>query len=87
MPDEDAFCARMVVALASRRCCDLPSAQSPELQKILAEIKAKDSGQLAVSEEDGRFLRLIVASKGGQARTRNRRRERLQRDLDRHGTA
>ena len=32
------------------------SAQSPELQKILAEIKARDSGQLAVSEEDGRFL-------------------------------
>ncbi len=39
-------------------------AQSPELQKILAEIKAKDSGQLAVSEEDGRFLRLMIASKG-----------------------
>jgi len=39
-------------------------AQSPELQKILSEIKAKDSGQLAVSEEDGRFLRLMIASKG-----------------------
>ena len=39
-------------------------AQTPELQKILSEIKAKDSGQLAVSEEDGRFLRLMVASKG-----------------------
>ena len=42
------------------------SAQSPELQKILAEIKARDSGQLAVSEEDGRFLRLLVASKGAR---------------------
>ncbi|MEO7272823.1 MAG: class I SAM-dependent methyltransferase, partial [Vicinamibacterales bacterium] len=40
------------------------AAQSPELQKILSEIKAKDSGQLAVSEEDGRFLRLMIASKG-----------------------
>ena len=39
-------------------------AQSPELQKILSEIKAKDAGQLAVSEEDGRFLRLMIASKG-----------------------
>ena len=39
-------------------------AQSPELQKILSEIKARDSGQLAVSEEDGRFLRLMIASKG-----------------------
>lgn len=40
------------------------AAQSPELQKILSEIRAKDTGQLAVSEEDGRFLRLMVASKG-----------------------
>jgi predicted O-methyltransferase YrrM len=41
-------------------------AQSPETQKILAEIRARDSGQLAVSEEDGRFLRLMVASKGSK---------------------
>jgi predicted O-methyltransferase YrrM len=40
------------------------AAQSPELQKVLAEIKAKDAGQLAVSEEDGRFLRLLIASTG-----------------------
>src|SRR5204862_4985515 len=39
-------------------------AQSPERQKILPEIKAKGSGELAVSEEDGRFLRLMIASKG-----------------------
>ena len=38
------------------------SAQSPELQRILTSIKANDPGQLAVSEEDGRFLRLLVAS-------------------------
>jgi caffeoyl-CoA O-methyltransferase len=42
------------------------SAQSPDQQKILAEIKAHDPGQLAVSEEDGRFLRLLVASKGAR---------------------
>jgi predicted O-methyltransferase YrrM len=42
------------------------SAQSPELQKILSDIKKKDTGQLAVSEEDGRFLRLLVASKGAR---------------------
>ena len=39
-------------------------AQAPNLDKILADIRAKDSGQLAVSEEDGRFLRLLVASTG-----------------------
>jgi predicted O-methyltransferase YrrM len=39
-------------------------AQAPDLDKILAGIRARDSGQLAVSEEDGRFLRLLVASTG-----------------------
>jgi caffeoyl-CoA O-methyltransferase len=42
------------------------STQSPEVQKILSDIKAKDKGLLAVSEEDGRFLRLMVASKKAQ---------------------
>src|SRR5215207_2484315 len=37
---------------------------SPTVGKVLAEIKQKDTGQLAVSEEDGRFLRLMVASRG-----------------------
>ena len=50
----------MVVALAGLTL----SAQGPDLDKILAEIRAKDQGQLAVSEEDGRFLRLLVASTG-----------------------
>src|SRR5512146_1568097 len=39
-------------------------AQGPDLDKILVDIRAKDKGQLAVSEEDGRFLRLLVASTG-----------------------
>jgi caffeoyl-CoA O-methyltransferase len=37
-------------------------AQTPDVQKILADIKARDKGQLAVSEEDGRFLRILVAT-------------------------
>lgn len=37
-------------------------AQSADHAKILADIKARDTGQLAVSEEDGRFLRLMIAS-------------------------
>lgn len=36
----------------------------PNLDAILASIKAKDTGQLAISEEDGRFLRLLIASTG-----------------------
>ena len=36
--------------------------QGPDLTRILADIRAKDKGQLAVSEEDGRFLRVMIAS-------------------------
>ena len=39
-------------------------AAAPDVNKILADIRAKDKGQLAVSEEDGRFLRLMIASTG-----------------------
>ncbi len=40
---------------------------SPQLDTLLQRIKSKDTGQLAVSEEDGRFLRVIVAA----TRTKN----------------
>ncbi len=40
------------------------SAQSADVSKLLTEIKSKDKGMLAVSEEDGRFLRLMIASSG-----------------------
>jgi caffeoyl-CoA O-methyltransferase len=38
------------------------SAQASDVNKVLADIRAKDKGQLAISEEDGRFLRLMIAS-------------------------
>lgn len=34
----------------------------PQLQELLDGIRKADTGQLAVSEEDGRFLRLLVAT-------------------------
>lgn len=37
---------------------------TPPLAKLLDEIRGKDHGQLAVSVEDGRFLRLLVAATG-----------------------
>jgi predicted O-methyltransferase YrrM len=40
--------------------------RSPDVTRILADIKAKDTGQLAVSEEDGRFLRLMAATSGAK---------------------
>lgn len=39
---------------------------SAAVARLLAEIKKKDSGQLAVSEEDGRFLRLMIATSGAK---------------------
>ncbi len=39
---------------------------TPTLQGLLEEIRRADKGQLAVSEEDGRFLRLMVASSGAK---------------------
>jgi caffeoyl-CoA O-methyltransferase len=37
-------------------------AQSPDVQKVLTGIKALDKEQMAVSEEDGRFLRVLIAT-------------------------
>jgi caffeoyl-CoA O-methyltransferase len=58
---------RVVVAAAVWAMFAVPVvAQTPEVQKILSEIKSKDKGMLAVSEEDGRFLRLMIASSGAK---------------------
>jgi caffeoyl-CoA O-methyltransferase len=43
----------------------MPAAQSQvpaDVAKILGTIKAADAGQLAVSEEDGRFLRVLIGT-------------------------
>jgi predicted O-methyltransferase YrrM len=42
-------------------------ALTPEVEQVLADIKAADSSQLSVSPEDGRFLRMLVAAKGARA--------------------
>jgi predicted O-methyltransferase YrrM len=39
-----------------------PRPAPADIPHILADIKAHDAGQLAVSEEDGRFLRVLVAT-------------------------
>jgi predicted O-methyltransferase YrrM len=38
----------------------------PAIDQILKRIRAADTGQLAVSEEDGRFLRVLIASTGAR---------------------
>jgi predicted O-methyltransferase YrrM len=42
-------------------------ALTPQIESVLKSIKAVDKGQLAVSEEDGRFLRVLVATRGARS--------------------
>lgn len=42
-------------------------ALTPPIEAILKNIKAADKGLLAVSEEDGRFLRVLVAARGAKS--------------------
>jgi len=42
-------------------------ALTPQIESVLRGIKAADKGQLAVSEEDGRFLRVLVATRGAKS--------------------
>jgi len=44
-----------------------PGALTPQIESLLKNIKAVDKGQLAVSEEDGRFLRVLVAARGAKS--------------------
>jgi predicted O-methyltransferase YrrM len=43
-----------------------PAGVSRQLHALMQDIRRADTGQLAVSEEDGRFLRLMVASSGAR---------------------
>ena len=42
-------------------------ALTPQIESVLRSIKAADKGQLAVSEEDGRFLRVLVSTRGAKS--------------------
>jgi predicted O-methyltransferase YrrM len=42
------------------------AALTSRVEKVLRTIKAADTGQLAVSEEDGRFLRVLVAARSAK---------------------
>jgi caffeoyl-CoA O-methyltransferase len=42
-------------------------ALTPHIESVLKSIKAADKGQLAVSEEDGRFLRVLAATRGAKS--------------------
>jgi predicted O-methyltransferase YrrM len=44
-----------------------PGTLTPQIEAVLKSIKAADRGLLAVSEEDGRFLRVMVATRGAKS--------------------
>jgi predicted O-methyltransferase YrrM len=58
----------LIVALAAPDAQQRPSgALTPSIEALLRKIKAADKGQLAVSEEDGRFLRVLIAARGAKS--------------------
>lgn len=65
MPLLIALSLALAVALTVPSAAALaPGDLTPAIQKLLASIRAADRGQLAVSEEDGKFLRVLIASTG-----------------------
>ena len=69
LPTVSACCAGLFVWLAAGSVIgsEAPAqAQSAEPRQLLAEIKRADTGLLAVSEEDGRFLRVMIVSSGAK---------------------
>ena len=58
------------LALVSARSAPVPCARAqnvpPHVDALLKQIKAADKDQLAVSEEDGRFMRLLVVTSGAK---------------------
>ena len=59
-------CALLLIAAPGAQ--QKPSrALTPPIENILKGIRAADKGQLAVSEEDGRFLRVLVATRGAKS--------------------
>jgi predicted O-methyltransferase YrrM len=53
--------AAATLGAQARPAAPAPSVE-PGIARLLAQIRAADKGQLAVSEEDGRFLRVLVGA-------------------------
>jgi caffeoyl-CoA O-methyltransferase len=58
--------ALLAIVTSIGASADASSDLTPALERLLKDIRAADKGQLAVSEEDGRFLRVLVASTGAK---------------------
>ena len=58
--------AFLVLAATTATTLAADNVITPAIDRVLKSIRAADKGQLAVSEEDGRFLRVLVASTGAK---------------------
>ena len=61
-----AVCVLLVLPAGAQRG-RATGALTPQTESVLRAIKAADKGLLAVSEEDGRFLRVLVATRGARS--------------------
>jgi predicted O-methyltransferase YrrM len=57
----------VVVATPAVTQTRVRGALTADIESVLSSIKRADKGQLAVSEEDGRFLRVLVATRGAKS--------------------
>jgi len=55
-----------LLTVGSSSAQTIPAGVDPAVAKLLAGIRTADRGQLAVSEEDGRFLRVLVGAIGAR---------------------
>jgi caffeoyl-CoA O-methyltransferase len=60
------FCSVVLAAGAAGAAQESPGALTRQIQSVLTAIKAADNDRLAVSEEDGRFLRVLVATRAAK---------------------
>jgi caffeoyl-CoA O-methyltransferase len=56
----------VLVMMLGLPCTALTQNVPPHVDALLRQIKAADKDQLAVSEEDGRFMRLLVVTSGAK---------------------
>jgi predicted O-methyltransferase YrrM len=61
------FAVLFIASVASAGAQRSPGALTSRIEHVLRSIKDTDRDQLAVSEEDGRFLRVLVAARGAKS--------------------
>src|SRR5688500_14711298 len=57
----------LLVVLSAGAAAQSRGALTSQVETVLASIKRADKAQLAVSEEDGRFLRVLVSTRGARS--------------------